>query len=145
MPFPLSVPSIPRQLRAEALSPTSIRLYWLQPVPSNGAYVYLLNFTSQHEQIPDTDEIQLNSSLTEFVVEELEEHVEYEFYLQAKTSAGIGEHAVVSETTLEAGKLTYMHCSSELHNYVMQPTNALPQDSDMLLHCTMLPLYWYNS
>ena len=111
MPFPLSVPSIPRQLRANATSPTSVHLTWLPPDPSNGAYVYLLNFTSLHEQIPDTDEIQLSSSLTEYLVEDLEEHVEYEFFLQAKTSAGIGEHAVVSETTLEAGKFTSMRCS----------------------------------
>lgn len=84
--------------------------------------MYLLNFTSLHQQIPDSDEIQLTSSLTEFVVEDLEEHVEYEFNLQAKTSAGIGEHAVVSEATLEAGKFTGTHCSSELRNYVLQPT-----------------------
>lgn len=110
----LPVPTIPRQLRAKALSPTSIELTWLPPVTSNGAYVYLLNFTSLHEEIPDSDEIQLNSSLTEYVVHDLEEHVEYDFNLQAKTSAGIGEHAVVSEMTLEARKYISMHCSNEI-------------------------------
>lgn len=108
---PLPVPSIPRQLRATALSPTSIGLTWLPPETSNGAYVYLLNFTSLHEEIPDSDEIQLNSSLTEYVVYDLEEHVEYDFNLQAQTSAGIGGHALASVTTLEARKYTCSHCS----------------------------------
>ena len=107
----LLVPSIPRQLRATALSPTSIELTWLPPETSNGAYVYILNFTSLHEEIPDSDEIQLNSSLTEYVVYDLEEHVQYDFNLQAKTSAGIGSHALATEATLEARKYTSSHCS----------------------------------
>ena len=104
--FSLPVPSTPRLLRATALSPTSIQLTWLPPETPNGAYIYLLNFTSLHEEIPDSDEIELNSSLTEYVVRDLEEHVEYDFNLQAQTSAGIGGHAVVSESTLEARKYT---------------------------------------
>ena len=88
------------------MTPTSIRLTWQSPETPNGAYDYILNFTSLHEEIPDSDEIELNSSLTEYVVRDLEEHVEYDFNLQARTSAGIGGPAVISERTLEARKYT---------------------------------------
>ena len=86
------------------MSPTAIQLTWQRPSSPNGAYVYLITIIAEGDN-NEISEIQVNSSLTAYTVDGLEENTFYEFFLSAMTSAGKGERVIARAQTLEARKI----------------------------------------
>ena len=86
------------------MSPTSIHLTWQPPSSPNGDIIYILNYTSLHSDIVDTEVFTLPKFYVEYDVYNLEEHVEYEFIMFARTTAGDSEIVIAQEMTLEARK-----------------------------------------
>lgn len=101
------VPSAPRDFRARALTSTAIQLTWHAPSSPKGAYVYLITIIVEGDTNVSISEIQLESSLTAYTVDGLEENTFYEFFLIAVTSAGKGERVIARAQTLEARKCAY--------------------------------------
>ena len=87
------------------MSPTAIQLTWQSPSSPNGAYVYLITINAEGDNNEIVSEIQVNSSLTAYTVDGLEENTFYEFFLSAMTSAGKGERVIARAQTLEARKI----------------------------------------
>ena len=86
------------------MSPTAIQLTWQNPSSPNGAYVYLITIISEGDNNQTISEIQVDSSLTAYTVDGLEENTFYEFFLRAMTSAGKGERVIARAQTWEARK-----------------------------------------
>lgn len=86
------------------MSSTAIQLTWQNPSSPNGAYVYLITIIAEDDNNETIGEIQVDSSLTAYTVDGLEENTFYEFFLRAMTSAGRGERVIARAQTLEAGK-----------------------------------------
>ena len=107
--FP-TVSTPPLLLRAVAQSPTSIVLTWQPPSSPNGDITYILNYTSLHSDIVDTETFVLPKFYVTYTVYNLEEHVEYEFFMVARTTAGDSEVVIAQETTLEARKSDVCVC-----------------------------------
>jgi hypothetical protein len=97
------LPTQPRLFRATAISSTAVALNWLIPSKPNGELSYILNYTALHARIVDTEQFELTNGLqTTYNVTDLQENVEYEFFLWAKTSIGQSDPVIAQETTLEA-------------------------------------------
>ena len=103
--FTPSVPTAPRLFRAAAVSPTAITLTWLIPANPNGELSYVLNYTALHANIIDTEQFELTNGLqTTYNVTDLQENVEYEFFLWAKTEIGLSDPVIAQEKTFEDGE-----------------------------------------
>ena len=100
------VPTVPTQFRANSDTPTSIILTWGPPSMPNGPIInyYIRYNATSHVEIPDSGNLQVPGNMEQWTVSGLEEHVLYEFYISAATSAGVGDEVFIFETTLEFSK-----------------------------------------
>ncbi|XP_045071264.1 neural cell adhesion molecule L1.1-like isoform X2 [Coregonus clupeaformis] len=90
---PEGVPGPPASLGFESPSETELTLHWRPPIQPNGR---LVGYVLQYQQISDSGdsplqlEVIYDPTVTHFLLEGLDPHSRYVFYLRGRTTAGQG-------------------------------------------------------